>query len=91
MDSRGRTIFVADARRGENQRLIVPANEKLTTELAIRAEPAVVIGWLDLKSTFIYQVLEDPNGPFDSIRTQNSIFPRPAAASPIFRSHDPGL
>jgi hypothetical protein len=30
VDSRGRTIFVADAHRGENQRFIVRADEKLT-------------------------------------------------------------
>jgi hypothetical protein len=30
-DSRGRTIFVADAHRGDGQRFIVCADEKLTT------------------------------------------------------------
>jgi hypothetical protein len=63
VDSRGRTIFVADARRGENQRLIVPANEKLTTELAIRAELAVGIGWLLGAAFPVCNVLENkPDG-----------------------------
>jgi len=44
VDARGRTIFVVDAHRGEGQRFIVRADEKLTAvvelELAIRlAEP----------------------------------------------------
>jgi hypothetical protein len=30
VDSRGRTIFVADAHRGDGQRFIVRADEKLT-------------------------------------------------------------
>ena len=41
VDSRGRTIFVVDAHRGDNQRFIVRADEKLTAfvelELAICA------------------------------------------------------
>jgi hypothetical protein len=40
VDSRGRTIFVADAHRGDGQRFIVRADEKLTAftelEAAIR-------------------------------------------------------
>jgi hypothetical protein len=31
VDSRGQTIFVADAHRGDGQRFIVRADEKLTT------------------------------------------------------------
>jgi hypothetical protein len=41
VDSNGRTIFVADARRGDGKRFVVRADEKLTAfvelELAIRA------------------------------------------------------
>ena len=41
VDSRGRTIFVADAFRGDGQRFVVRADEKLTAfvelESAIRA------------------------------------------------------
>jgi hypothetical protein len=41
LDSRGRTIFVADAHRDENQRFIVLADEKLAAfvelESAVRA------------------------------------------------------
>jgi hypothetical protein len=41
VDSRGRTIFVADAHRGDGQRFIVRADEKLAAfvelEAAIRA------------------------------------------------------
>jgi len=42
VDSNGRTIFVADAHRGDGKRFVVRADEKLTAflefELAIRAE-----------------------------------------------------
>jgi hypothetical protein len=41
VDSRGRTIFVADAHRGDGKRFVVHADGKLTAfielELAIRA------------------------------------------------------
>ena len=41
LDSRGRTIFVADAHRGDGRRFVVRADEKLTAfrelEAAIRA------------------------------------------------------
>jgi hypothetical protein len=41
IDSNGRTIFIADARRGDGKRFVVHADEKLTTflelESAIRA------------------------------------------------------
>jgi hypothetical protein len=30
VDSNGRTMFVADAHRGDGQRFVVPADEKLT-------------------------------------------------------------
>jgi hypothetical protein len=44
-DSNGRTIWIADAHRGDNQRFVVRADEKLTafTELewVIRRRPAV--------------------------------------------------
>src|SRR2546428_1984032 len=38
MDSKGRTIFVADPRRGDNQWLIVRADEKLTAFLELQSE-----------------------------------------------------
>ena len=37
VDSRGRKIFVADAHRGDNQRFIVRADEKLTAFLELEA------------------------------------------------------
>jgi len=37
VDSRGRTFFVADARRGDNQWLIVRADEKLTAFLELKS------------------------------------------------------
>jgi hypothetical protein len=53
VDSSGRTIFVTDAHRGDDQRFIVRAGEKLTAfvelESAIRAGPAVSWSdWLDV-------------------------------------------
>jgi hypothetical protein len=37
MDSNGRTIWIADARRGEGKRFVVRADEKLTTFLELEA------------------------------------------------------
>jgi len=37
MDSKGRTIFVGDARRGDNQWLIVRADEKLTAFVELQS------------------------------------------------------
>jgi hypothetical protein len=41
VDSRGRTVFIAEAHRGDNQRFMVRADEKLTAfvelESAVRA------------------------------------------------------
>jgi hypothetical protein len=37
VDSNGRTIFVADAHRGDGQRFIVRANEKLTAFVELEA------------------------------------------------------
>jgi len=53
VDSSGRTIFVTDAHRGDDQRFIVRAGEKLTAfvelESAIRAGRAVSWSdWLDV-------------------------------------------
>jgi hypothetical protein len=53
VDSSGRTIFVTDAHRGDDQRFIVRAGEKLTAfvelESAIRAGAAVSWSdWLDV-------------------------------------------
>jgi hypothetical protein len=48
VDSRGRTIFVDDAHRGDGNRFVVRADEKLTAfvelELAIRHAIATTIG-----------------------------------------------
>ena len=35
VDRQGRTIFVADAHRGDGQRFVVPADEKLTAFLEL--------------------------------------------------------
>jgi hypothetical protein len=58
VDSRGRTIFVADAHRGDRKRFVVRADEKLTAfielEWAIRRRPAAS-GWLQrLVRAFIW-------------------------------------
>ena len=37
MDSRGRTVFVADAHRSDGQRFIVRADEKLTAFLELES------------------------------------------------------
>jgi hypothetical protein len=37
LDSRGRTIFVVDAHRGDGQRFIVRADEKLTAFLELES------------------------------------------------------
>ncbi len=45
VDSRGRTVFIADAHRGDRKRFIVRADEKLTVlvelESAIRAQSRI--------------------------------------------------
>jgi hypothetical protein len=50
VDSRGRTIFVADAHRDDGKRFVVRTDEQVTAfvelESAIRAQPAV--GWSTL-------------------------------------------
>jgi hypothetical protein len=38
VDSRGRTIFVADAHRGGGKRFVVRADEKLTAFLELESE-----------------------------------------------------
>ena len=47
VDARGRTIFFADAHRGDGQRFVVRADEKLTAllelETAIRAGGTIVL------------------------------------------------
>ena len=43
VDSHGRTIFVADAHRGGNQRFIVRADEQLTAFIELRVVTAVEI------------------------------------------------
>ena len=37
VDSRGRTIFVADAHRGDGKRFVVRADEKLTTFMELES------------------------------------------------------
>jgi hypothetical protein len=37
LDSRGRTIFVADAHRGDGQRFVVRADEKLTAFMELES------------------------------------------------------
>jgi hypothetical protein len=45
VDSRERTIWIADAHRGDGNRLIVDADEKLTPFLQLR-----VRDWLDIRT-----------------------------------------
>jgi len=42
VDSRGRTIFVADAHRGDGKRFVVRADEKLTAFLELESAIRVV-------------------------------------------------
>ncbi len=37
VDSRGRTIFIADAHRGDGKRFVVRADEKLTASVALES------------------------------------------------------
>jgi hypothetical protein len=37
VDSRGRTIFLADAHRGDGKRFVVPADEKLTAFIELES------------------------------------------------------
>ena len=47
VDSRGRTIFVADAHRGDGKRFIVRADEKLTAFLELESVVRAAANWLD--------------------------------------------
>jgi hypothetical protein len=56
VDSYGRTIWIADAHRGDGKRFIVRADEKLTAflelEAAIRARGRIgLTGWRNLLQT----------------------------------------
>jgi hypothetical protein len=41
MDSRGRTIWIADAHRGDGKRFVVPADEKLMAFVELESQIAV--------------------------------------------------
>jgi hypothetical protein len=55
VDSRGRTIFVADAHRDDGKRFVVHADEKLTAfvelELAVRAAANCLDCWRNFIQT----------------------------------------
>jgi hypothetical protein len=72
VDSRGRTIWTADAHRGDGKRFVVRADEKLTAflelELAIRADQWFgCIAWLGPTGGFISRLalssFRSPWGP----------------------------
>jgi hypothetical protein len=42
IDSNGRTIFIADVHRGDGKRLVVHADEKLTTFMELEAVVATI-------------------------------------------------
>jgi hypothetical protein len=44
VDSRGRTIFVADAHRGDGKRFVVRADEKLTAFMELESAGSGVSG-----------------------------------------------
>jgi hypothetical protein len=45
VDSRGRTVFVADARREDGKRFIVRADEKLTAFVELESATLDASGW----------------------------------------------
>jgi hypothetical protein len=46
VDSRGRTIWIADAHRDDGQRFIVRADEKLTAFVELKSAIRASSGWL---------------------------------------------
>jgi hypothetical protein len=63
VDSRGRTIFVADAHRDDGKRFIVHADEKLTAFIELEGRFEHVANWLDKLARFFQNStsLEDLN------------------------------
>ncbi len=49
VDSCGRTMFVADAHRGDSQRFVVRADEKLTAFVELELQLGGQKGWLSRK------------------------------------------
>jgi hypothetical protein len=46
VDSRGRTIWIADAHRGDGKRFIVRADKKLTALVAATRSTGAAAGWV---------------------------------------------
>ena len=47
VDSRGRTIFIADAHRDDEKRYVVRADEELTAFLELESAVRAAANWLD--------------------------------------------
>ena len=52
VDCEGRTIWIADAHRGDGQRFIVHAEEKLTAFMELESAIRVTANWLDKLASF---------------------------------------
>jgi len=52
VDCEGRTIWIADAHRGDGQRFIVHAEEKLTAFMELESAIRVTANWLDRLASF---------------------------------------
>ncbi len=52
VDCEGRTIWIADAHRGDGQRFVVHAEEKLTAFMELESAIRVTANWLDRLASF---------------------------------------
>jgi len=52
-DSKGRTIWIADAHRGNGKRFVVHAEEKLTAFLELESAIAFAANWFDRLARFL--------------------------------------
>jgi len=52
VDCEGRTIWIADAHRGDGQRFVVHAEEKLTAFMELESAIRVTANWLDKLASF---------------------------------------
>ena len=74
VDSRGQTIFVADAHRGDGQRFVVRADEKLT---------ALAANWLAKLARFFQNTVQFSKAAKVSVATA------PRAITPLIRGDKP--
>ena len=52
VDCEGRTIWIADAHRGDGQHFVVHAEEKLTAFMELESAIRVTANWLDKLASF---------------------------------------